>query len=491
VTDLETVLAAKGDPAVFAKPLVGQPLWDHQRAVLASPARYRLVTAGRQVGKSRMLAIAALHQAFSVPRSTTLVVSAGDTAAKRVMADTAALAQGSALLTGSVVDESSQVVTLSNGSTIRSVPSSMAQIRGWSLDLLILDEAAFISSEIWRAAEPAIVARPGSRVLASSSPWGAVDHWFRTLWRRGTDAPDEMYESFCWPSTVSPLVDQALVEHWRETWPEPEFRREVLAEWTDDAGAYFTEAELSDAVGDWEMVAPADGARLGIVVGGIDWGYSTDANTIAIVAALSEPDASGRMRFWVPWVQEEFRKPYADWIDDLVEMTATSSFPAGFSFSALVCETNGVGAMPSQVLQARLSGLGVGHVVEPVATDVRLKESAYGWLKLLLQQGRLELPNYPPLLRQLRSLSFERLPSGGVRIHVPTHVGHDDLASALCLAASAVMGNDLPPLVPDSVVELDDLWDDGWEIAMRLDGGPLDESPLLFRDWRHDSISPH
>ena len=106
-------------------------------------------------------------------------------------------------------------------------------------------------------------------MLASSSPWGAVDHWFRTLWSRGLDAPDAMYESFHWPSTVSPLVDQTLVDHWRDTWPEAEFRREVLAEWTDDVGAYFTEQELTDGVGDWEMVPPAGGGQLGIVVGGV------------------------------------------------------------------------------------------------------------------------------------------------------------------------------------------------------------------------------
>jgi hypothetical protein len=483
MADLDTIRAATRDPAVFAQVLVGQELWLHQRAVLASPARYRLVTAGRQVGKSRMLAVAALHQAFSVPRSTTLVVSAGDTAAKRVLSDVAALAQNAPLLAGSVVDESTQIVTLSNGSVIRSVPSSMAQIRGWSIDLLILDEAAFISSEIWRAAEPAIVARPGSRVLASSSPWGSMDHWFRTLWRIGLDQPNAMYESFCWPSTVSPLVDQALVDHWRETWPEAEFRREVLAEWGDDSGSYFTEAELSGAVGDWEMVPPAAGAQLGIVAAGVDWGYATDANTLAVIAARPELDERGRMRFWVPWVQEEFRRPYADWVDDLVGLTATPSFPAGFSFSTLLCETNGVGAMPSQVLQARLSELGVGHVVEPVATDVRLKETSYGWLKLLLQQGRLELPNYPPLLRQLRNLSFERLPAGGVRIHVPERAGHDDLCSALCLAASAVLGNDLP--VPDvGVVEPEDIWTDRDEYQYRRAQG-LDPLSALI------SLSDH
>jgi hypothetical protein len=52
----------------------------------------------------------------------------------------------------------------------------------------------------------------------------------------------------------------------------------------------------------------------------------------AVIAALPEPDANRRTRYWVPWVQEEFRKPYADWIDDLVGMTATSRFPAGFHF---------------------------------------------------------------------------------------------------------------------------------------------------------------
>jgi hypothetical protein len=264
----------------------------------------------------------------------------------------------------------------------------------------------------------------------------------------------------------------------------------VLAEWGDDVGSYFTEAELANAVGDWEMVPPVNGAQLGLVVGGVDWGYSVDANTLAVFAALPEPDGHGRTRYWVPWVQEEFRKPYADWIDDLVGMTATSRFPGGFIFSRLVAEVNGCGMMPSQVLQARLSGLGVGHVVEPVATDLRLKETSYGWLKLLLQQGRLELPNHPPLLRQLRNLSFERLPSGGVRIHVPTHVGHDDLCSALALAASAVMGNDLPPLVPDEVVEFDDMWSDADEIAYRLDGGGLDD-PFGFRDWRSEEISPY
>ena len=39
-----------------------------------------------------------------------------------------------------------------------------------------------------------------------------------------------------------------------------------------------------------------------------------------MIAARAELDGHGRKRFWVPFVAEEFRKPYADWIDDLVDM---------------------------------------------------------------------------------------------------------------------------------------------------------------------------
>ena len=49
MADLETIRGAKRDPAVFAEVLVGQPLWDHQRAVLiACP----LQTCDGRIGRS-------------------------------------------------------------------------------------------------------------------------------------------------------------------------------------------------------------------------------------------------------------------------------------------------------------------------------------------------------------------------------------------------------------------------------------------------------
>lgn len=455
---------ARRDPEAFARLLVGQPLWPHQAEVVRSRARYRVICAGRQVGKSRLFAILALHHAFAHANSTVLVVSAGDKASKRLLEDIATLAMSSPFLAGSVVDDTSQTVVLSNGSRILSVPASTRQIRGWAVDLLIIDEAGFIDQEIWRAAEPSIIARPDSRVLLCSTPWGSAEHFFRQLWRLGMDAPDEQLASWHWPSRVSPLVDEQLLEQIRERESPLYFAREFLAEWTDDEGAYFTEAELSGAVVKYELVPPADAWQSvrDDVVAGVDWGFNRDANALTVVACRGFDD-EGRKRFWLPWVEAATGVLYSDWIEHIV---AASGFAGdgGYWFSSVVCELNGVGAMPSQVLASRFADLGAHGVVEPVTTSVRSKETAFGYIKLLLQQKRLDLPEHPELLKQLRGLQFEALPSGQMRIAVPERLGHDDLAMSLCLAMSApsMLANDAPQLV-EQVVGMDELFGVGWE----------------------------
>jgi hypothetical protein len=102
--DRRTVADAKRDPVAFARHLIGEPLWDHQGEVVRSKARIRCIASGRQAGKSRTLAVLALHEAFTVPGSLTLLVSAGEQASKDLLAVVSALAQAP-LLGGSVVDD--------------------------------------------------------------------------------------------------------------------------------------------------------------------------------------------------------------------------------------------------------------------------------------------------------------------------------------------------------------------------------------------------
>ena len=156
--DADVVQRARDDVRYFARVVAGAELWDHQAEVAMSDARYRVILAGRRAGKSRLLAVLALYVAFRKPGASVVIVSVGEVASLRVLADVAALI-GAPLLAGSVTNELKSSVTLTNGSTIESYPASQRQIRGIGADLLIVDEAAFVPREIWTAAYPSIADR--------------------------------------------------------------------------------------------------------------------------------------------------------------------------------------------------------------------------------------------------------------------------------------------------------------------------------------------
>jgi hypothetical protein len=124
------------------------------------------------------------------------------------------------------------------------------------VNLLILDEAGFIDPSLWRAAEPTIIARPGSRVILTSTPWGGPEHFFPMLFRRGLDRPDLQVQAWHWPSSIAPLVDRQLLGEIQSRESPDYFAREYLAEWSDETGSYFTEAEIMGAVADYEMLSP-------------------------------------------------------------------------------------------------------------------------------------------------------------------------------------------------------------------------------------------
>ncbi|WP_307848053.1 terminase large subunit domain-containing protein [Gordonia sp. SCSIO 19800] len=444
----EDLRAGIASPAAFAEHLVGEPLWPHQQEMVSSPARIRVMCAGRQVGKSRTLAIEALHRAFTQPRALVLLISAGEIAARRLLEECATLASASPLLRGSVVDDQRAQLTLSNGSRIISVPASQKQIRGWPVDLLIIDEAGFVDNEIWRAAEPAIIARPGARIILSSSPWGGVDHFFRQLFDLGMESPNERYASFHWPSSLNPRISADDLEDIRKREPAHNFNREYLAEWTDEAGAFFSTEEIDSAVADYELLdlsgLPLSGSRIARqdyrVVGGLDWGMAYDANAVVYLAASGDVDLNHQKHgtepvFWIPAIEQHFRMEYATFIDRLIDHAGR------LNVQRFISETNGVGQMPTQVLKQRVNELpadGDVHFVNAVTTTIHRKNAGFSRMKVLLQSGRLVLPKHPDLLRQLHALTYEQTDMGTLKISVPENVGHDDLAMALMQAVSTI-----------------------------------------------------
>ncbi|MFW0796565.1 terminase family protein [Gordonia sp. CPCC 205515] len=435
----EIIARSKGDVGFFAEHVLKTPLLPYQLDMSRSQAKRRIACCGRQIGKTWWVAIEAIHYAATRPHSKVLVVSAGEVAALRII-EICSLLIARSPLSGSVVSDQKSKIIFSTGGQIESVPASEKQIRSASIDLLIIDEAGQVPNSIWYAAEGTTTARPDARFVITSTPWGGRDHWFRLLWQKGMDAPDGVTRSWHLPSSVSPFVTEADLERKRSEMPAYAFAQEYLAEWVEEVGAFFTIDELDEAKACYQMVDPMTVAGDYGVVGGLDWGMAHDANAVVYLAALGDVDINAERHghepvFWIPAIEQHFRMEYATFVDRLVEHAKH------LRVQRFISETNGVGAMPTQVLTDRMRKLPGAQMVNAVTTTAARKNAGFSRIKVLLQQGRLVLPNHPDLLRQLNALTYEQTESGTLKISVPENIGHDDLAMALMQAATTIQTN--------------------------------------------------
>lgn len=468
-----SVERARADLAAFAE-LIGQPLRPAQAAGLRLDVRTTVIVAPRQTGKSYSLAVLALWWAFRLPRQRVLLVSAGEDASRRLLSTIRGIA-AQPLLAGSVLDESTALLVLSNGSEVRSVPASEKQIRGWSVDLLIVDEAALVPDDLlYGAGIPTTAARPDARIVLASTPW-ATDGAFYRYALAGLE-PNEHTRTHRWSLADAPWITASVIEHARATLPDLRFRAEFEGEFVGAADGYFDPRDLLAAVADYALL-PAEQADGEAVTIGLDWGRAFDRHAVVALGVLDDHATNPQPVLFLPWVETSSR-PYAEQVEAVVALArprrpsvrfwrgsgeddrSVQPLPnggtlwegraglaaliaaerakrrprvAGFEIARCLAEANGVGAMPSEQLGARMGR----RVVEAVHTSQRSKEDAYGRVRALLAQRRLVLPDMPELLRQLRGISYEATQSGMLSIAAANPAVHDDLADALSLAVAA------------------------------------------------------
>lgn len=461
---------ARDDFAAFAN-LVGWPLTNYQAEALRLESKVTVIVAPRQTGKSYGLALRALWAAFRKPGQRVLLISAGEESSKRLLRQIMEMAAHD-LLKGSVLNETASLLLLSNESEIRSVPASERQIRGWSVDLLIVDEAALVSEEVMLgAALPTTAARPNARIVLASTPW-AMEGAFYRFYRAGIDEGNEHTCSFTWKLIDAPWITHDVVEHARATLPPLRFRAEFEGEFVGTSDALFSPGELRDALCPYSLIPP-DKAQGGECVVGVDWGRAFDRHAVVVLSVLEDFGRNPDPVLFIPWL-ETSQRPYTEMVQAVASLARVSdrrvlivdpfySRPRpermgqngwvlhetpgltllteeqkaqrarGYAVRALVTEMNGVGAMPSEELQRRL-----GRRVMGIHSTQRSKEDSFSRLRALLSDSRLVLPDNIELLRQLQGLTYSVTATGGLTIEASDPNVHDDLADALALAISAV-----------------------------------------------------
>src|ERR1035437_2785233 len=466
MADATTPGALQSSLSEFAR-AAGCPLADFQVRALELLLRSTGIVEPRQSGKSRSLAILALWWAYRQRKQRILIVSAGEEGSRRLLAEVRRIAQGSDLLRGSVVDEFAGLLTLSNGSEIRSVAASERQGRGWSTDLLLVDECALVSDDLLLgAAMPTTAARSEARIVLASSATVAAGSCYDHA--KLGEAGSEHVRTFRWSLTECPWIGASAIAAARESMSELRFSAEYEGQFAGSGDSLFPRAVLDRATVDYtpDLMMGATGLARGL--GGVDLATTNDLCTKVVIARLAVP---GRRVFGVryahAWPQGELlHKVSGDIVRSPALLHILSVDGTGMGGPIFTQEispryererpyTAGGGRLPSRglvMVQEKLYSIGAEPPPKPrrrrepsasFVTDKRaivfssaLKAAGYSGLRLMIDRGELVIPaSASDLIREMLMLRVDLSPTGVERIEAAGS-GRDDLCDALMLATA-------------------------------------------------------
>jgi len=216
-----------------------------QKKVHESKARFKIICAGRQSGKSILCGADVISRCLSGKyneHSTIAWVAPTLNTAKRGV-------DALKLITKECPDlitwyKSAPITaTFPNGVKILFLSADNEDgLRGYSFDHVIIDEADFLADYLWDDVLRAALAANKASLMAISSP-RARGTWFHKLYMQGIAGNDKSIESFNFPSSANPKLTKEELDKIKQSTPEMIFRREYLAEWTDSGGEVFQKIE--------------------------------------------------------------------------------------------------------------------------------------------------------------------------------------------------------------------------------------------------------
>jgi hypothetical protein len=232
------------DAAEWVRTRLGLAVDSLQARVLRTTNKRGVLNCSRQWGKSTITAAKAVHQAAYAAESLTVVVSpSGRQSAEFLRKATGFARKLGIRIKGDGDNEIS--LELPNRSRIVGLPGTEGTIRGFSaVSLLLVDEAARVSDDLYLAIRPMLAVSDGTLWLMST-PFGKRGFFYET-WANG----GKEWERFRAPATECGRIRKAFLEEERATMGERCFRQEYLCEFEDAVSGVFARELVEGAITD-------------------------------------------------------------------------------------------------------------------------------------------------------------------------------------------------------------------------------------------------
>lgn len=403
-------------------------LFPHQDLILNDKSQLRLLNLARGAGKSTIAAIEAITMSYWNDNSLVLIMSSTKPQALEVIRKIKVFLNTSRFTTWKELfpkgkKESKAEIEIKNPgkktySRIISVPATDAA-RGYSPNLIICDELAFWENQesIFNQVVLGMLNRIDGikrRILALSTPNGR----FGPFWECFNNKAWSSYQ-FNW--RINPYNTEEMMNILRSTMTDLQFRAEYEAEFVSSRDAYFTQLEINNAISS-EANQGWKGEPNCVV--GVDFGKINDKCVIDIGAVLNQEERKNKQV--IRLLDRQVQPLGSDYALVIAKLKAINEVIKPNMF---MLDATGVGEGPSDVLKAE------GIPVEPFKFSLFSKVTIMNNLKILMQQGRIQIPNDKELISQIEMFEYEASKSGGVmqpKLHAP--IGkHDDEVDALAL----------------------------------------------------------
>jgi len=398
-----------------SKPAIRLP-YPHpgQRAVLSQARRFNWLSAGRRWRKTTLAMSIVVEAAL---RGGTYVwgaptydqVRIGMAEVKRAIGNVA------------VFNLSRMMVEIpqTGGTIIFRSLDNPDNVRGYTADGVVMDEAAFIKGDAWLEVLRPMLIDTGGWAWGIGTPKGR--NWFYNEFAKAQDHDD--YMAWQIPTRGAKIVDGELmhcphplenpyvpfseiVQMWRQM-PQRVFEQEILGIFHEEIGSVFR--RIMEAA----TATPQDSAVPGHqYIMGIDWARSQDFTVLAIVDATSNQLVH----------LDRFNQ-----IDYAVQRGRVLAAYERFRPERVIAEMNAMGQpMVEQLMRD-------GLPVEGFTTTNATKAAIIDALALAFEQGALAILPDPTLINELQSYEMDRSPSGLMRYGAPSGM-HDDTVMALAMA---------------------------------------------------------
>lgn len=437
------------DPVQFARQSLDFHPDPHQAAILSGRHHRLMLNCSRQWGKSTVTAAKAIHVALTQPGALILVAApVGRQSAEFVEKCESFLYRLGIKPRGD--GKNSISIRFPNRSRLIGVPGSReANIRGFSaVSLLIIDEAARVSDELYHAATPMLSVGDGDLWLLST-PYSTTGFFYQE-WKFG-----EGWEKIAVPATECPRISPEFLENQRTHMGDHRFRREYLCEFHDLGGTLFVRELIDRAFTSEVSLLPLATRHSPLVTTnhqplttnhfyiGLDLGQKCDFTAIAVLERRDPP----KPHFLAPWtVQPTYfdlrhlerlplGTPYPRVIEKVAKLT---NHPTLKNRCTVVADSTGVGQ--PVVDELRRAQLGGNLIPVTISGGGQANRNGHGWTV-----PRRDLLSAVMLTLEDEHLRFaEKLPERArlVAELMSLHAGpgrnrnneHDDLVFALALA---------------------------------------------------------